>query len=142
MIFPTYLFFTVTGIAVVALLTAIIGAFQSRKNQQAHEQTAMALRHRDADLGETRRKFRQAEAHIGTLEEESRRVRIRHNVLFNHARDMLFIHGVTEEGLPGRLLEVNDVACALLAIPGMLLLLRLAPWNTTNQELDEGWGKQ
>ena len=30
------------------------------------------------------------------------------------------------------------LSCALLAIPGMLLLLRLAPWNATNQELDEG----
>ena len=34
------------------------------------------------------------------------------------------------------------LACALLAIPGMLLLLKLAPWNATNRELDEGGGEK
>jgi len=30
------------------------------------------------------------------------------------------------------------LTCALLAVPGMLLLLKLAPWSATNQELDAG----
>ncbi|MEW6076725.1 MAG: AmpG family muropeptide MFS transporter [Thermodesulfobacteriota bacterium] len=30
------------------------------------------------------------------------------------------------------------ITCALLAVPGMLLLLKLAPWNATNRELDDG----
>jgi PAT family beta-lactamase induction signal transducer AmpG len=34
------------------------------------------------------------------------------------------------------------LACALLAVPGMLLLLHLAPWNATNQELDDGGGSE
>jgi PAT family beta-lactamase induction signal transducer AmpG len=30
------------------------------------------------------------------------------------------------------------LACALLAVPGMLLLVKLAPWNASNRELDDG----
>ena len=32
--------------------------------------------------------------------------------------------------------------CALLAIPGLLLLLRLAPWNATNRQLDAGGSEE
>lgn len=38
----------------------------------------------------------------------------RYHILFNNTQDIVFIHGLTPEGLPGRLLEVNDVACEKL----------------------------
>ncbi len=28
------------------------------------------------------------------------------------------------------------ITCALVALPGMLLFLKIAPWNRTNNELD------
>ncbi|MEF8798843.1 MAG: PAS domain S-box protein [Candidatus Bipolaricaulota bacterium] len=34
--------------------------------------------------------------------------------IFNNANDAIYLHGVTEEGLPGQFIEVNDVACQML----------------------------
>jgi PAT family beta-lactamase induction signal transducer AmpG len=28
------------------------------------------------------------------------------------------------------------IACALVALPGMLLLIRIAPWGSSNEEID------
>lgn len=37
-----------------------------------------------------------------------------YRVLFNSATDMVFLHGITSDGLPDRFLEANDIACAKL----------------------------
>jgi PAS domain-containing protein len=38
----------------------------------------------------------------------------RFRTLFNGARDMVFIHGYTEGGMPGPFREVNEIACLRL----------------------------
>jgi PAS domain S-box-containing protein len=35
----------------------------------------------------------------------------RYRILFNNTKDMVFIHGITPDGLPGRFIDVNDIAC-------------------------------
>ncbi|MGA2477182.1 MAG: PAS domain S-box protein [Spirochaetia bacterium] len=35
----------------------------------------------------------------------------RYRALFNGINDAVFVHGLTAEGLPGRIFEVNDIAC-------------------------------
>ncbi len=39
---------------------------------------------------------------------------IRYRMLFNTINDAVFVHEMTEDGMPGRFLEVNDVACRRL----------------------------
>lgn len=34
--------------------------------------------------------------------------------IFNNANDALYVHKLTEEGMPGRIIEVNDTACEML----------------------------
>jgi|WetSurMetagenome_2_1015567.scaffolds.fasta_scaffold00535_4 PAS domain S-box-containing protein len=38
----------------------------------------------------------------------------RYRILFSNINDAVFVHEFTEEGLPGRFLEVNDIACSRL----------------------------
>lgn len=44
------------------------------------------------------------------------------DILFNNTQDMVFIHGVTPAGLPGHIVQVNDVACRRLGHPREKLL--------------------
>ncbi len=37
-----------------------------------------------------------------------------YRILFNNTNDIIFVHGITDKGLPGHFVAVNDVACAKL----------------------------
>ena len=64
---------------------------------------------------------RQAEETLHESEERYRR-------LFDSANDGLFVFAMTDEGLPGRFLEVNQVACQMLGY-SREELLRLSPMD-------------
>ena len=51
-----------------------------------------------------------------SIERESalRRSDERYRLLFNSINDAVFVHGLTVDGLPGRIVEVNDIACERL----------------------------
>ena len=34
--------------------------------------------------------------------------------------------------------EIFFISCALIAVPGLLLLLKIAPWNIDNASLEQG----
>ncbi len=56
---------------------------------------------------------------------------------------LMAIPGTIAAATTGFIVEISGWAgfyyiCALLAIPGMLLLLKLAPWNAANKDLDAG----
>ena len=38
----------------------------------------------------------------------------RYRIWFNSSYDAVFVHGVTSEGIPGKIIEVNDIACQML----------------------------
>ena len=38
----------------------------------------------------------------------------RYRLLFNSINDAVFVHGITDDGLPGRISDVNDIACERL----------------------------
>jgi PAS domain S-box-containing protein len=59
-------------------------------------------------------------------DEASRRREDRYRLLFNHGSDAVFVHELGEGGLPGKFLEVNDVACRKLGYTREELL-RLGP---------------
>ena len=44
-------------------------------------------------------------------EEATRKGEERYRLLFNSISDAAFVHGITADGLPGRITEVNDIAC-------------------------------
>lgn|GEM_PF-2465388 len=47
-------------------------------------------------------------------EKEIRKKEKKYRQLFNNAADSIFLHGLNEDGTPGRFLEVNDTACETL----------------------------
>ena len=53
--------------------------------------------------------------------------------LFNNAIDAIFLHEISEDGIPGKFLEVNDIACSRLGFPREELL-RMTPFDITLPE--------
>jgi len=47
-------------------------------------------------------------------EESAKRIEKRYRILFENINDAVFVHEFTAEGLPGRFMEVNDIACERL----------------------------
>jgi PAS domain S-box-containing protein len=68
-------------------------------------------------------------------EEVARKNEERYRVLFNNINDAVFVHELTEDGLPGKFFEVNDVACQRLGYTKDEL------FNMTPKDIDapEGW---
>jgi len=57
----------------------------------------------------------------------------RYRTLFNSTSDAVFVHGLTEDGMPGRFIEVNNVACETLGYTREELL-RFSPKDITKSE--------
>jgi PAS domain S-box-containing protein len=47
-------------------------------------------------------------------EESAKKIEERYRVLFENINDAVFVHEFTDDGMPGRFLEVNDIACQRL----------------------------
>lgn len=59
-------------------------------------------------------------------EEALRKSEERYRLLFNSINDAVLVHGVTPDGLPGRITELNDIACERLGYTREELL-RISP---------------
>ena len=67
----------------------------------------------------------------------------RYRILFNHTHDAVLVHGITSDGLPGKITEVNDFACErtgyardeLLRMSPLDLDAREGAWKETAQEM-------
>ena len=104
----------ISGFALAAVLVSVMLLIRLRRVQEQHQNATLAVRRLEGDL--ERATQRRARIETALSEAESRaRVRLtRYDVLFNNAQDMVFFHGITENGLPGKFIEVNDVACEAL----------------------------
>jgi PAS domain S-box-containing protein len=97
-------------IAIVACAAAIfegllIGYFASQKKEQQEKAALSAARFTGA--------AEQVEQLQKSNEEASRNMDW-FRTLFNNTNDMVFVYAITEEGMPGKFLEVNDAMCAQL----------------------------
>jgi len=67
----------------------------------------------------------------------------RYRILFNHAHDAVLVHGITPDGLPGKITEVNDLTCErtgytreeLLRMSPLDLDAREGSWKEIAQEM-------
>ena len=67
----------------------------------------------------------------------------RYRILFNHTHDAVLVHGITSDGLPGRITEVNDFTCErtgyareeLLRMSALELVAREGAWKEIAQEM-------
>jgi len=68
-----------------------------------------------------------------SAEEALRKSEERYRLLFNSINDAVFVHELTAEGLPGKIIEVNDVACERLGYTRDELL-RMGPLDIVAPE--------
>ena len=88
-------------ILLILIVQAIVYLLHERRDQR---RSASRLSLRIQDLQQELRELEDQESDIRLQEQWFRR-------LFNQTCDMVLVHTITSEGLPGRILEANDVAC-------------------------------
>ena len=91
-------------ILLILIVQAIVYLLHERKDQR---RSANRLSLKIQDLQQELRELEDQENDIRLQEQWFRR-------LFNQTCDMVLVHAITTEGLPGRILETNDVVCARL----------------------------
>lgn len=60
-----------------------------------------------------------------------------HRILFSHIRDAVFVNRVTVKGIPGKFIEVNDIACERYGYSRMELL-NLTPRDLLSPDMADG----
>ncbi|MCX5855493.1 MAG: PAS domain S-box protein, partial [Deltaproteobacteria bacterium] len=95
-------------------------------NPRQSSQELDSLRQKIAEL-------EQSESDRKNVEEALRENEGKHSILFEGINDAVFVHDLDEEGLPGRFLQVNDVACRRLGYTKEELL-SLTPRDITTSE--------
>ena len=93
--------YVILSSSVTLILSFVTGYLVFRRYDTEHETEVAA---KNARLARERDEKQQ-------LEQALRLETDRYNILFNNTKDIVFIHGVTTEGLPDRFMEVNEVAC-------------------------------
>jgi len=91
--------------ALITLICSIIWTYiVLRKHDLAHT----------AELNSKSSQLRRVREEHDQLEESLRFETNRYQILFNNTKDMVFIYGITSDGLPDHFQEVNEVACEQL----------------------------
>lgn len=121
------------GLVIMACAAGLLGVaaalwlvHQNATLQGEVSRSRDSVRRRQGELDDAHERLHRLSADLRDLESRLRDRQQRFDILFNNARDMIFIHGVTEEGLPGRFVEVNDMACEQLE-HSRTELLKLTP---------------
>ncbi|MCK5529041.1 MAG: PAS domain S-box protein, partial [Kiritimatiellae bacterium] len=107
-------FSAVVLIAAVTLIYAIVLIFRGRALSEEYEQTVRELSDREYDLDRSEQQLRKSKGKFSDIETKLSLLQVHYDAIFNHSRYMLFSFGVTKDGMPGRISQVNDVACVLL----------------------------
>ncbi|OGV70264.1 MAG: hypothetical protein A2283_00395 [Lentisphaerae bacterium RIFOXYA12_FULL_48_11] len=89
---------------VATVLALIIGYIVMRKQDMSYA----------AEISEKKSEILIERAEKQALHESLRLETDRYRILFNNTQDMVFIHGVTPEGIPDTFIEVNDISCQKL----------------------------
>jgi PAS domain S-box-containing protein len=76
---------------------------------------------------------------VKEAQEGIRREKEKYNLLFQSANDMIYLHEMTGDGTPGRILDVNDAACRRMGYTrGEFLAMNVADIN--DPALDDSMG--
>ena len=98
----------ILGAVIASILTTVVALVISylvmRKQDLLHT----------AEMSEKKSQILIEHAENEELHESLRLETDRYRILFNNTQDMVFIHGVTADGLPDIFIEVNDVSCQKL----------------------------
>ncbi len=86
---------------IITIAALVIGYIVMRKQDMLHA----------AELSEKKSQVMIERAEKEAIQAALRMETDRYRILFNNTNDMVFIHGVTMEGLPDKFIEVNDVSC-------------------------------
>lgn len=109
-----YSLFVMIAIVVVTITYAVVLVFRLRKLSKKNEQVERAFNQKQSDLNKVSQQLKKTDNKVGSLEAALELLQLHYDVLFNHSHYMLFTFGLTENGMPDYIIEVNDVACSLL----------------------------
>lgn len=104
---------------------AVVGAIgmmadvteQKRSHERlllAYDELEKRVEERTAELATANEEIRAEVEERKAAEKRFRRSEERYRQLFNSANDALYLFAITEEGLPGKFVDVNDAACRAL----------------------------
>ena len=79
--------------------------------QEAHHMLEQRVEERTAELARATEKLKLELTERKRVEEALRESEEKYRVLFNSTNDALFVYCPTSEGVPGKFIEVNEVAC-------------------------------
>lgn len=82
--------------------------------RRAHDELEERVQERTAELAAANREIRAEVEERKAAEKGLRKSEERYRQLFNSANDALYLFAMTEEGLPGDFVDVNDAACRVL----------------------------
>jgi len=98
----------ILGAVIASIITAvvalIVGYVIFRKQDLSHAE----------EMSSKESLLRRERDERDKLKESLRLETDRYRILFNNTKDIVFIHDITPEGLPGRFIDVNNVACRKL----------------------------
>ena len=109
-----YSFIVVAVVVVATVAYAIVLILRIRKLSDKKNQIEYDLSRKQLDFSNVSQQLKTTSGKIISLESELQLSQLHYGVLFNHSHYMLFTFGLTENGMPDYITEVNDVACALL----------------------------
>jgi PAS domain S-box-containing protein len=116
-----------TGLALIVMAGAVVALaslYLVLKNR--HQRATARLSVSNMQLTEERAALRKAEHSLLRAEEWNR-------VLSSNTRDLVFVYGITKEGLPGHFIRANQVACEKLEYP-LEKLLTMTPLDVEAAE--------
>ncbi len=109
-----YILIAVIPVTIAAISVAVVFFRRAHLLQDEYNKQELELRHKTSILNKIKKQTEKLSTSQNELNKTLDLLNAKYDVLFNHSRYMLFIFSLTSDGMPDKIIEVNDIACSLL----------------------------